>query len=97
LRLAVGRCWNFGALSSAAARTTIVVALEMQQDGRPVTGSLRLASWDGGDRVAAEQAYEVARRAILSCGSAGYPLPPQKYAQWREIEMTFNPERMRQR
>ena len=38
---------------------------------------------------------EAARRAIIRCGASGYNLPVEKYDQWRDIEMTFNPERMR--
>lgn len=43
----------------------------------------------------ATQAFEAARRAILRCGATGYDLPAEKYGQWRDIEMTFNPEKMR--
>ena len=39
--------------------------------------------------------YEAARRAIIRCGAKGFQLPPEKYEQWRNIEMEFNPERMR--
>jgi hypothetical protein len=97
LRVAVGRCWNFGSLSTDAAQVTVVVALSMSPDGRPVQSTLRLASWSGGGEAAANAAYEVARRAILRCGAEGFPLPADKYEQWRDIEMTFNPERMRQK
>ena len=38
---------------------------------------------------------EAARRAIIRCGARGFELPPEKYEQWRDIEMTFDPERMR--
>jgi len=38
--------------------------------------------------------FETARRAIIRCGADGFPLPVEKYGQWREIEMTFNPEGM---
>ncbi|QDY69530.1 hypothetical protein FPZ52_07785 [Qingshengfaniella alkalisoli] len=69
----------------------------MTQDGKPVQGSLRMISYEGGPESAAQQAYETARRAILRCSGNGYPLPADKYEQWREIEMTFNPERMRSR
>ena len=41
------------------------------------------------------QAFEAARRAIIRCGSRGFPLPAEKYDQWREVEMVFNPEGMR--
>ena len=40
---------------------------------------------------------EKARRAILRCQRGGFPLPVEKYAQWQQIEMTFNPEGMRLR
>ena len=41
------------------------------------------------------ESYEAARRAILRCGTKGYDLPQEKFGQWRDIEMTFNPEKMR--
>lgn len=95
LRLAVSQCWNVGSLSSAALATTVVVGVDMTQDGKPVAGSIRMISSDGGSQDAARQAYEAARRAIIRCGASGYALPVEKYDHWREIEMTFNPERMR--
>lgn len=97
LRLAVGRCWNFGALSRDAARVTVTVSMRMTPDGRPEANSLRMADFEGGSQEAAAQAYDVARRAILRCGGQGFPLPREKYAQWQEIEMVFNPDRMRGR
>lgn len=95
LRVAVSRCWNVGSLSTEALMTSVVVGLDMAEDGKPVTGSIDLLSWSGGSEAAARQTFESARRAIIRCGAAGFPLPVEKYAQWREIEMTFNPENMR--
>lgn len=95
LRLAVQQCWNVGSLSSEALRTTVVVAVSMGRDGRPDSGSIRMLNATGGSDGAARQAYEAARRAILRCGARGYNLPTDKYNQWQEIEITFNPERMR--
>ncbi|NNK78019.1 MAG: energy transducer TonB, partial [Litoreibacter sp.] len=40
-------------------------------------------------------AYEAARRALIRCGARGYNLPVDKFAQWQDVEITFNPERMR--
>ncbi|MEM1360566.1 MAG: hypothetical protein AAGF94_02475 [Pseudomonadota bacterium] len=97
LRLAVGQCWNFGALSRDAARVTVTVWMQMSPEGRPVSDSLRLIDFEGGSQDAADQAYQVARRAILRCGGQGYPLPREKYAHWQEIEMVFNPDKMRGR
>ncbi|WP_109468494.1 energy transducer TonB [Albibacillus kandeliae] len=95
LRIAVQRCWNVGSLSSEALKTTVVVNVTMSQDGRPDTGTIRMVSSSGGTGGSAQQAFEAARRAIIRCGASGFDLPADKYAQWREIEMTFNPERMR--
>ena len=34
----------------------------------------------------------------LRCqGSEGYDLPQEKYQQWKQIEMTYNPDEMRLR
>ena len=95
LRVAVSNCWNVGSLSSAALRTTVVVGVSMSREGKPEIGSIRLLSSSGGADSAAKQAYEAARRAIIRCGSKGFKLPVEKYSRWRDIEMTFNPERMR--
>lgn len=95
LRVAVQACWNLGSLSSEAMRTTVTVAVEMEQTGRPIIGSIRMIGSEGGSSAAAQQAFEAARRAIIRCGAPGFDLPVEKYAQWRDIEMTFNPERMR--
>ncbi|MFK7945729.1 MAG: energy transducer TonB [Paracoccaceae bacterium] len=95
LRVAVSNCWNVGSLSTDALGTTVVVEVSMTQDGKPITGSIRLASSSGGSEAAARQAFEAARRAIIRCGSRGFELPVEKYGQWKDIEMTFNPERMR--
>lgn len=95
LREAVQECWRVD-VGSAASRVTVVVAMEMEENGRVVTSSLRMVRSDGGDGRAAEIAFQAARRAIIRCqtqgGRNGYDLPAAKYDQWREIEMTFNPE-----
>jgi hypothetical protein len=95
LRLAVQQCWNVGSLSTDALRTTVTVGVSMSRDGRPDTGSIRMVGFEGGTEAVARQAYEAARRAIIRCGANGFALPVEKYDHWRDIEMVFNPERMR--
>lgn len=95
MRLAVSQCWNVGSLSTDALKTVVVVAFSMNRDGTVVGGSIRMLESSGGSSGAANQAYQAARRAILRCGARGYDLPADKYAQWQDIEITFNPERMR--
>jgi hypothetical protein len=91
----VQQCWNVGSLSTEALGTTVVVSVRMGEDGRPDNGSIRMDSFSGGGDAAARQAFEAARRAIIRCGANGFNLPADKYDQWRDIEMTFNPESMR--
>ncbi len=97
MRVAVSSCWNVGSLSTDALATTVVVAVEMAENATPVSGSIRMLSFEGGSEAGARQAFEAARRAIIRCGARGYNLPREKYAQWREIEMTFDPSGMRLR
>jgi hypothetical protein len=95
LRVAVQQCWNTGSLSTEALLVTVTVAVSMARDGTPDSGSIRMIDATGGSAEAARQAFEAARRAIIRCGARGFDLPVEKYDQWRDIEMTFNPERMR--
>ena len=95
LRLAVASCWNTGSLSTEALRTTVIVAVSMTEDAKPMANTIRLVSSSGGGAAAARSAFDAARRAIIRCGVRGYGLPVEKYDQWRDIEMTFNPEKMR--
>ncbi len=97
LRVAVSNCWNVGSLSSEALRTTVEVAVSLSQDGKPDIGSIRMIGSTGGSADGAKQAFAAARRAIIRCGARGFNLPPEKFGQWRDIEMVFNPERMRVR
>lgn len=90
LRVAVRDCWNVGSLSTAAKETVVTVFVSLDRDGVPDTGSIRMVGYSNGTDATARQAYEAARRAIIRCGSRGFPLPVEKYEQWREIEMTFN-------
>jgi hypothetical protein len=95
LRVAVQACWNVGSLSSEALQVTVTVAVELGQDGKPDATSLRMTEYEGGSDGAARQAFEAARRAVIRCGANGFNLPPEKYEEWRSLELVFNPERMR--
>ena len=94
-RVAVNACWNVDP-GSEAARATITVGFTLDQSGR-VQGDVRLLSADGGSDGAQSIAFQAARRAILRCQRDGYQLPADKYDQWREVEITFDPSGMRLR
>ncbi|RYH01154.1 hypothetical protein EU805_15360 [Salipiger sp. IMCC34102] len=95
-RVAVNACWNVDP-GSQAARVTMTVSFQLDRSGR-VQGDVRQVGAMGGDAGATEIAYQAARRAILRCqGQGGYDLPEEKYDQWREVEITFDPSGMRLR
>ncbi|WP_425041039.1 cell envelope biogenesis protein TolA [Primorskyibacter sp. S187A] len=95
LVVAVQDCWVVD-VGSQAADVIVTVAMDMNRDGT-VAGGVRLLSAEGGDTRAQEVAFQAARRAVLRCQRGGYDLPPEKYEQWKQIEITFNPESMRVR
>tara|TARA_R110002126_G_scaffold95980_1_gene224972 strand:- start:124 stop:387 length:264 start_codon:yes stop_codon:yes gene_type:complete len=84
-----------GSLSTDALRVTVMVGVTMKQDATPDAGTIRLLEASGGNDAATQQAFEAARRALIRCGADGFALPAEKYAQWRDIEIVFNPEKMR--
>jgi hypothetical protein len=88
-RVAVQGCWNLSALSTEALRTTVAVVFELGRDGR-VVGDVELLTSSGGEGEAVRTAFEAAKRAILRCQGDGFPLPPEKFEQWRLVEMRFN-------
>ena len=95
MRVAVSPCWNVGSLSTDALETVVVVRFSLTPDGMVVKDSLQMIGNTGGSETSAKLAYEAARRAILRCGTKGYDLPDDKFSQWQDIEITFNPEEMR--
>ncbi len=94
-RLAVQDCWVIDP-GSRSANVVVTIAFELTREGK-VEGSLRQLSAVGGDDAAQRVAFESARRAILRCQRGGYKLPTEKYEHWREVELTFNPEKTRSR
>ncbi|MCX7567574.1 hypothetical protein OS189_14605 [Sulfitobacter sp. F26169L] len=71
----------------------VKLGFSLDRSGKPKTGSIREISHVGGAKTAVQSAFAAAKRAVLRCGRDGYTLPVEKYQQWRDIELTFNPER----
>ena len=97
MQLAISPCWNLGASSSAALFTTVVVGMELSIEGKPLANSIYLVGYEGGDGASAQRAFETAQRAIKECGAQGFELPADQYSAWQNVEITFNPEKMRVR
>lgn len=94
-RVSVNRCWNVDP-GSVAARVTVEVGFSLDREGKVQGNEVRLLSSDGDDS-ATNIAFEAARRAILRCQSGGYDLPADKYEQWKDVVITFDPSGMRLR
>ncbi|SEV89289.1 Cell division and transport-associated protein TolA [Cognatiyoonia koreensis] len=95
-RVAVNACWNVDP-GSVAARVTVVAAFSLTPEGKVEANQVRLVSSEG-DQSAVDTAFQAARRAILRCqGQTGYDLPAEKYGQWKDVEITFDPSGMRLR
>ncbi|MEL6205761.1 MAG: cell envelope biogenesis protein TolA [Pseudomonadota bacterium] len=96
LRVAIQQCWVVD-VGSQAANVTVSIGVSMTPEGRVRDSEVRMLSASGGDDSAVRAAFNAARRAVLRCQREGYDLPAEKYAQWQEIEMVFNPTDMRVR
>lgn len=66
----IAACWNVGALSMEALRTTVLVRFTVDARGVPDFANIALDSVDL-DTSAVTQAFEAARRAIIRCGQNG--------------------------
>ncbi|MDQ7070760.1 MAG: energy transducer TonB [Rhodobacterales bacterium] len=94
LRRAVSECWVVD-VGGRSANVSVTLGFSLDRAGKIIGGTLRLIRSEGASGAAADTAFNAARRAVLRCQKGGYKLPVDKYDHWREIEMTFNPEKMR--
>jgi hypothetical protein len=92
LKFAVQQCWNMPAGLRDAQELKVTLAAELAADGEIINASIRLIEPRQAPDARFRQAYEAGRRALLRCSP--YELPREKYAQWRNIEVVFNPEGM---
>ncbi|WP_069300407.1 hypothetical protein [Neptunicoccus sediminis] len=91
LVLAVQQCWAPPVGVQGAADLVVTLSVELSQDGKLV-GNPKLIEPSGTPQGLVQQAYEAGRRALIRC--APYNLPQDKYEQWRQLEVVFNPQNM---
>ena len=91
LVLAVQQCWAPPVGVQGAADLVVTLSVELSQDGKLI-GNPKLIEPSGTPQGLVQQAYESGRRALIRC--APYSLPQDKYEQWRQIEVVFNPQNM---
>lgn len=92
LKLAVQRCWNVPAGVRDAQELKVTLAADLAADGSVISSSIRLIEPSTIPDARFKAAYDAGRRALIRCSP--YDLPREKFAQWRSIEVVFNPEGM---
>lgn len=93
---AISNCWNVN-VGAEAANIAVTVYFQLTETGRVVPNSVTFVDSSDGNSLAAQAAFQAAQRAIFGCQAEGYQLPIEKYDQWAEIELTFDPKDMRTR
>lgn len=91
IRETIRPCWHFPAGLKDADKLAVDIKMELDPDGyvksANVVDKSRMIS-DTGFRTAAESAL----RAVLDPVCNPLPLPKDKYNEWKDLELTFNPK-----
>jgi hypothetical protein len=61
----------------------------LSRDQKP--SGFELLSFSGGSEAAAKLAFTAARSAVTRAAVEGFDLPPEKYDDWKDLELTFDP------
>jgi hypothetical protein len=93
LKLAVQRCWNVPAGLRDAQELKVTLSAELNPDGSVINASIRMIEPSTAPDARFKSAFDAGRRALIRC-SPYTDLPREKYAQWRNLEVVFNPEGM---
>ena len=86
----IEQCWSPPVGAPNAAALVVEFEVFLNPDGS-VARPPQLTGQSGSDSYI-RAAAEAARRAIYTC--APYKLPANRYSQWRDITMTFDPRKM---
>lgn len=90
IRETIRPCWHFPAGLKDADKLVVDIKMELDHDGYVKSANVvdknRMNS-DTGFRTAAESAL----RAVLDPACNPLPLPKEKYNEWKDLELSFNP------
>ena len=93
VRRTIARCWLVPNGARGAKDLVVVIQMKLAKDGtvtKAVIADMARYKTDPAFKAAADSA----RRAVLDPKCNPLPLPPEKYDQWKDIEMPFNPKDM---
>lgn len=93
IRQTIRKCWHFPAGLKNAEDLVVDIKMELNPEGNVVNADIinkeRMQS-DPDFRIAAENAY----RAVLDPNCNPLPLPKERYEEWKDLELSFNPKDM---
>ena len=93
IRQTIRKCWHFPAGLRNAEDLIVDIKMELDPEGNVTRAEIvdtnRMAS-DNDYRTAAENAY----RAVLDPKCNPLPLPKERYNEWKDLELSFNPKDM---
>ena len=93
IRQTIRKCWHFPAGLRNAEDLIVDIRMELDQEGTvkkaEIVDNGRMNS-DPDFRTAAENAY----RAVLDPNCNPLPLPKDRYDEWKDLELSFNPKEM---
>ena len=93
IRQTIRKCWHFPAGLRNAEDLVVDIKMELDPKGNVTSAEIvdknRMAS-DPDYRTAAENAY----RAVLDPKCNPLPLPQDRYNEWKDLELSFNPKDM---
>lgn len=93
IRQTIRKCWHFPAGLKNAEDLIVDIEMELDQEGNVTKAKIVDTSRMNTDpdyRTAAENAY----RAVLDPECNPLPLPKEKYEEWKNLELSFNPKEM---
>lgn len=91
LRNQIAQCWSPPVGAPHPEELIVSFELYLNPDGS-VARPPQLTAQSGGGNAYMRAAQEAARRAIYTC--APYKLPADRYSQWRDITLVFDPRKM---
>ena len=93
IRNTIRKCWHFPAGLKDAETLVVDIKMELDRSGyvkkAEIVDKKRMRR-DSGFKIAAENA----QRAVLDPKCNPLPLPKEKYEEWKDLELSFNPKDM---
>ena len=94
VRQQIAKCWNIPASAQGAQDVIVEIRAQMSPDGMVQHASIVNRPFIATSSATYRIASESALRAILSPQCNPLKFPREKYAQWKDITLTFNPREL---